>query len=169
MAFQLISIPLTNRAGPADYRQPHSASGALVGAGGGAPGFGEGRGGRPLPTTLAPPLPRVFSTTPHRFLLQIKAAICCDKCSHSPFPSYLPPRRDAQCRGAALRPPPRSSLLSPSGVCPLPNLCSLPDGCWGARGAWGGSILACSPLRPLSCELAQRGVSRLLRGHHLGD
>lgn len=32
------------------------------------------------------------------FILQIKATICCDKCSHSPFPSYLLPHREALWR-----------------------------------------------------------------------
>lgn len=97
------------------------------------------------------------------FLLQIKAAICCDKCSHSPFPSYLLPHREALWRLTAssseaevvfLYPPASSgSITSNFGMA-----------------ARRKRDLACFPLHLLSCQPVQlAGISHLLRGNHLGD
>lgn len=62
-----------------------------------APG-GSGERRAPASPSLIFLLPPPPPISPLRFLLQIKAAICCDKCSHSPFPSYLLPRREVLWR-----------------------------------------------------------------------
>lgn len=104
--------------------------------------------------TSQPPLPYFHPPPPSPgFLLQIKATICYDKCSHSPFPSYLLPRREVLwsltasspcwcCVSAAIAPTSRPSPVPPplgeggSGV-PGGELGLLV--CGARRGGGGGS------------------------------
>lgn len=108
MSFQLINIPLIKRVVPAGL--PHPALLLLLLAGRsagtqatwarGCPGGWVERGGLSCPAACVSLSLCWFCLFffPLLFLLQIKAAICCDKCSHSPFPSYLLPHREALWR-----------------------------------------------------------------------